>query len=62
MAHYQHDMLHCSQKECERKDTCYRYWLGTELKNSGFQYASFYMPLDKKEMESCNHYLNLKNY
>ena len=53
---YNHDMLHCSQHTCNKRDTCYRYWLGQELKNSGYMYASFYYP--KKPIKNgCEHYI-----
>lgn len=44
MPTYQHDMMHCTQDQCKLKDQCYRYWLGKEIKNTDFQYASFYRP------------------
>ena len=53
MPSYQHDMMHCSQEECKLKNTCYRYWLGKELKNHDYQYASFYMPQNKEDIENC---------
>lgn len=59
---YQHDMMHCSQDKCKLKDTCYRYWLGVELKNTDYQYASFYFPQNKEEMDNCEYYLDIKNY
>ena len=37
-------MMHCSQKECKKKKDCYRFWLGENIKHSGFRYASFYYP------------------
>lgn len=60
MPHYNHDMLHCSQEQCEKKDQCYRYWLGKEGVNHGFQYASFYHP-EKPVTEGCEYYVN-KDY
>lgn len=49
---YNNDMMHCSQDECRMKDTCYRYWLGQSLKNSGWQCASFYYPKEPT-IEGC---------
>ena len=57
MPSYQHDMMHCSQEDCKLKDTCYRYWLGQEMKNHDYQYASFYMPQDKEDIENCVYYI-----
>ena len=53
---YNHDMMHCSQDTCSKKDTCYRYWLGQEGKNSGYRYASFYHP-DEPVTEGCEYYI-----
>ena len=52
-------MMHCSQHECKKKKDCYRYWLGENLKNSGFQYASFYYP-EKPVIDGCEYYLKIK--
>ena len=57
MPSYQHDMMHCSQDECKLKDTCYRYWLGQELKKQDYQYASFYMPENKEKIENCVYFI-----
>lgn len=57
---YTHDMMHCSQEECKKKDTCYRYWLGQSFKNSGWRYASFYYP-HEPVTEGCEHYINIEN-
>lgn len=56
MSFYQHDMMHCSQDECAKKDQCYRYWLGQELKNSGWTAASFYYP-EKPVTEGCVYFI-----
>ena len=53
---YNHDMMHCSQEQCQKKDQCYRYWLGQELKNTDFQYASFYYP-EKPVTEGCVYFI-----
>ena len=42
-----------------KKDKCYRYWLGKEIKNSGFQYASFYYP-EKPVTEGCSYFIDKK--
>ena len=52
-------MLHCAQHKCKKKDKCYRYWLGKEIKNSGFQYASFYYP-EKPVTEGCSYFIDKK--
>ena len=57
MPHYQHDMMHCSQEEFKLKDTCYRYWLGQDMKNHGYQYASFYMPQNKEDIKNCVYFI-----
>ena len=61
MPHYNHDMMHCSQDSCKMKDQCYRYWLGKEMKNTDFQYASFYYP-EKPVTERCENFISIKNY
>ena len=60
MLHYQHDMLHCSQDSCKKKDQCYRYWLGQEIKNTDYQYASFFYP-EKPVIDGCTYFVN-KDY
>lgn len=60
MPQYCHDYMHCSQDSCKKKDQCYRYWLGKEIKNSGFQYASFFYP-EKPVTDGCVYYID-KNY
>ena len=56
MPTYNRDMMHCSQDGCSMKNQCYRYWLGQELKNTGFQYASFYYP-EKPVTEGCSYFI-----
>ena len=60
MPQYNHDMLHCSQEQCSKKDQCYRYWLGQNFKGHGFQYASFFYP-EKPVTEGCEFFINV-NY
>lgn len=60
MPRYQHDMMHCSQDQCKKKDQCYRYWLGQEITNNGFRYASYYYP-EQPVTEGCEYYIN-KDY
>lgn len=61
MTQYSHDYMHCSQEQCKKKGQCYRYWLGQELKNSGFQYASFYHP-EKSVTEGCTYFIDKKYF
>ena len=49
--------MHCSQKQYKKKDTCYRYWLGQDMKNHGYQYASFYMPQNKEDIKNCVYFI-----
>lgn len=56
MPTYCNDYMHCSQKQCKKKDTCYRYWLGENIKYSGFRIASYYYP-SEPVTEGCEHYL-----
>jgi len=53
---YNHDMMHCSQHTCSKKDTCYRYWLGQEFKNRDYLFASFFHPEEPIE-EGCEYYI-----
>ena len=53
---YQHDMMHCHQEQCKKKDQCYRYWLGKEIKNSGWTTASFYHP-EKPVTDGCKYFI-----
>ena len=57
---YCRDMMHCSQDSCKKKDQCYRYWLGQEIKNTDFQYASLFHP-EKPVTDGCTYYIN-KDY
>ena len=56
MTQYNRDMLHCNQSQCNKKDQCYRYWLGKNMKANGYQYASFYHP-EKPVLEGCEFYI-----
>lgn len=57
MPHYQQNMMHCSQEQCKKKDQCYRYWLGKEIKIIDYQYASFFHP-EKPVTEGCSYFIN----
>lgn len=61
MLPYINDMLHCNQQTCKKKDECYRFFLGQEIKNSGFTFANFYIP-KVPVTEGCYFFLNKKNY
>ena len=61
MPMYVHDMMHWSPRTCTKKDECYRYWLGQEYKNHGWDFASFFCPQEPVK-DGCEHYLNLKDY
>ena len=61
MLPYINDMLHCNQHTCNKKDECYRYFLGQEIKNSGFTFASFFSP-QEPVTEGCHFFLNKKEY
>ena len=56
MPQYNHDMMHCSQEQCKKKDQCYRYWLGKNFKEHDFQYASFFYP-EKPVNEGCEYFI-----
>lgn len=58
MARYNHDMMHCSQHSCKKKDQCYRYWLGQEIKKQSWQIASFFMPATPVK-DGCEYFINL---
>ena len=60
MPQYFHDMTHCSQDKCKKKDQCYRYWLGQEIRNTDYQYASFFYP-EEPVTDGCVYYIN-KDY
>ena len=55
---YQSDMLHCNNEKCKLKDKCYRYWLAS--KATGI--VSVYRPQDNLDRDTCEYYLNIKNY
>ena len=57
MTDYQHDMMHCNQGSCPKKDSCYRYWLGQEIKNTDWVYASYYNPVEGTDLSLCNYYV-----
>lgn len=49
MPQYNHDIMHCAQHNCKKKDQCYRYWLGQEIQ---FGNANYYIP-EKPIEEDC---------
>ena len=56
---YQRDMMHCDNNIfCKLKDTCYRCWL---YKN-GKGHVSVYHPTKNLDRDSCEYYLDIKNY
>lgn len=57
MPRYNHDMLHCSQEQCPKKDKCYRYWLYQQPVD---ELVSVYMP--EKVDENCEFYLDIKDW
>lgn len=56
MPHYQNDMMHCYQDSCKKKDQCYRFWLGENIKYSGWKCASFFNS-DKPITNGCEFYI-----
>ena len=60
MPQYFHDYMHCHQEQCSKKDQCYRYWLGLEVKNQDYQYASFFYP-EEPITDGCKYFIN-KDY
>lgn len=56
MPQYFHDYMHCSQEQCKKKDQCYRYWLGQEIKNTDYQYASFFYP-EEPVTDGCSYFI-----
>lgn len=61
MPAYNHDMFHCAQYTCDKKNKCYRYWLGKHIKQSGWVTADFYRP-ELPIVDGCKHFLDKKNY
>lgn len=61
MPTYQNDITHCSQERCTKKDECYRYWLGENIKNTGFTLASYFRP-KAPVVVGCEYFLDKKNY
>jgi hypothetical protein len=60
--HYQHDMMHCSQEQCPKKNKCYRYWLALNAASHGFTTYSAYLPDEHDVLANCRYYLNIKDY
>lgn len=56
MPQYNHDMMHCHQEQCAKKDQCYRFWLGQNARGT----ATFYHP-EKSVTDGCEYYIN-KDY
>lgn len=57
MPTYNHDMMHCSQERCPKKDKCYRYWLYQQPVD---ELVSVYRP--EKVDENCEFYLDIKDW
>lgn len=62
MPTYTNDITHCAQTRCKQKDKCYRYWLGQEIKNTGWRYAYYYRPTEVELNGDCNFFTDIKNY
>ena len=60
MATYQHDMMHCSQANCQLYDNCYRAWLGKNIRNYGWTTAFYYR--GKAVGNDCEFFLDIKDY
>lgn len=58
---YNHDMMHCAQHECCKRDICYRYWLGKAVKETTYRYATFYCPR-YSVTDGCLHYLSIEKF
>ena len=57
MPYYIEDMMHCQQRKCNKREECYRYWLGQHAKGL----VTMYMP--KEEVTNgCDYYLDIKDY
>lgn len=56
MIQYNHDMMHCLQHQCERREECYRYWLGKEAPKRGTLYASTYNP-EQPVTDGCVYFI-----
>ena len=54
-------MIHCAQHTCAEKNKCYRYWLGENLKKSGFTLATYFRPNVPVEV-GCEYFLDKENY
>ena len=53
-----HDIAHCNNESCKRKDSCYRYQAYLELKkkkDNGLY--SFFLV---KDPDKCEHFMSLK--
>jgi hypothetical protein len=61
MPTYNHDMFHCAQHACVKKNKCYRYWLHKYFKKSGLIIADYYHP-ELPIMDGCEHFLDKKDY
>lgn len=63
MLTYNHDMIHCAQHACAKKNKCYRYWLGKEIKNTNHSLASYYNPSPEKILgDKCEMFLDINKY
>lgn len=43
--------MHCSQSSCNQRKDCYRYWLGQEMKNHGWEYTATIKCVDIRKCE-----------
>ena len=60
--HYNHDMMHCSQKQCPKRKTCWRYQLGLDMMGHGYTLASFYFPSINEDLSNCEYYIDKRQY
>ena len=57
---YCHDYAHCGKKECPLYEKCYRGFLDREIKNTGYEYATYFEP--KEVGDKCEYFMEIEGW
>lgn len=53
-----HDIAHCENSDCVKKDSCYRYQAHLEAKVYKLEYVPYFLP-EATDTDNCEYYWNI---